>query len=576
MISSRPEVPVGAPLPGERPLERGAALLGEVRQASGASPGAPLTRADWNSYLDQLIELYRRNGATPQEIGQVLQNTERQRIRGLQATVSMALAAMNAGDLDTATRALNAGQQYVPDGIRTQFKPDGRGGLLMTRQSETNPNQTTQTRVTPQQAEVFALRMLDPKWSLQYEMQRRESDSGLATAAQQRAIAAAAEERNRILFGRGIEEADAAKEASALSRELAAARAKLRQNNTPEAQAEVDRLEAQLNTALRRVNVAAQNTILDNERAAEDSAARRAELERKADESRRADAAMQAFLAYDRARRALEANPIQANQAVVDEADAKLNEALAVAPAEANRRITELMMRRDQQEINRELTRARAERQRTESELNQAKIELAKARAARNEAAIAQNDAKIKLLEDQLALQDRRVALASAALTQRENRLNVDTMSKFDADLRAYLDRANVDDNTFTKISSWALAFYAVNPTAWASDIGAVLRTIFSDEGKYRSRSAFEYDAAGNPIRLNIGGLRSLNVPPGFAPPMRRSDPSGRETTPAPGRASLRAAPTDTQQQQQPRRALPPDITDLQGVLGLDSLGAFP
>jgi chemotaxis protein histidine kinase CheA len=345
---------------------------------------------------------------------------------------------------------------------------------------------------------------------------------------------------------------------------------------------ELTNLQARFDATISRAGVAAQNTIFDNMRAAGDSAARQAELDRKADESRRADAALQAFQAYDRADRAVAENRTPENEAAAARAEAKLNEALAMAPAEANRRIAELMMRREQQAINQELTRARAKRQETESELNQAKIELAKARAARNEAAIAQNDEKIKLLEAQLALQDRRVALASSALALRENQITVESMRNFSRDLQKYItDDLTMDRRMKVNIGAWAAAFYALNPLATPEQIASVLEFYYSLPVEERHK-ALGYDRVTNrPVEINIGGLPNLRLPPGFgvdvSPPEPRSGqtaPAGGQTPAAQGRASLRNAPTDTQQQ--PRRALPPDITDMQGVLGLDSLGAFP
>jgi hypothetical protein len=597
MIASRPEVPVGAPLPGERPLERGAALLGEVRQASGAPPSAPITRANWNAYLEQLVELYRRNGATPEQLNQVLQNTERQRIRGLQATVSMAVAAMSAGDLDTATRALNAGQQYVPDGIRTQFQPDGRGGIMMTRQSETNPDQVTRTRVTPQQAEQFALRMLDPKWSLEYEMRRRESDSTLATAAQARELALraesraqAAEGRNQILFDRRITEEDAAREAFPIGERIAQVQQMLRQPLSEEQkntlQQELRDLTARFDAAISRAGVTAQNTIFDNMRAAEDSASRRAERDRQADEARRADAAEQAFQAVMSAERAHEAAPTDETKAALAAASSRLNEALAVAPAETNRRIVERMARMNQQAFEREMMLVRAERQKAQAKLAEARAELEQNKGRLTQDRINEINARINMWNRQLELQEQRMANTTAALALRENQITIEQINKFSSAVNRVLDGMMPTSEIRDNVNKWAVSFYALNPRSDANQITATLAAYYSLPVRERGK-AFEYKNR-EPYRFNIEGAPRLLVPEGFGPslpaPPNPNEPMApamqapatqapATQAPAAGRASLRGTPaapgapgTPTQQPvivtPQPRRALPPGIAD--------------
>lgn len=168
-----PRVP-GEPTP-QQAVAMAPRLIQEVHAASGRAAGEPLRRADWDAYLQDTLLSAQRN-LPPERQVQVLASVDRIRTAGLQRFVGLAVAAAQANDMEGVARAMNGASSYVPDGYQDQFRAV-QGGLQISRTPEEGQRGQQQTMIAnPQQVAMYAMRMMDPAWSMTHELGIRRQD----------------------------------------------------------------------------------------------------------------------------------------------------------------------------------------------------------------------------------------------------------------------------------------------------------------------------------------------------------------------------------------------------------------
>jgi hypothetical protein len=163
------------PVPeGENARDRGIALARDVAKTAGTPPGQTPTREDWAGYYRMRVESAERN-LSPREAMTVVAGLERYRQAGMNAAVALATTALAANDLPGAARAMELADRYLPDGFRTRFEASN-GAIVMTRTPE-GGGEPQRVSMTPELAQAFAMRTMNPQWALQHELSTRQQNA---------------------------------------------------------------------------------------------------------------------------------------------------------------------------------------------------------------------------------------------------------------------------------------------------------------------------------------------------------------------------------------------------------------
>lgn len=174
-----------------------AALLSDIRGIAD-NPTGPVTRSDYATYLRHLTDSADRN-LSPRDALAIHQRVDATRQAGFQRMLSFSIAAAGAGDAAGAARALEAAQNFNPDGNTYSFTPTANGIRMTTTPDASRGGATPPAGASPgsppaaatsggargntvelslEQVTQYATRMMNPTWALNHELSvRRQNET---------------------------------------------------------------------------------------------------------------------------------------------------------------------------------------------------------------------------------------------------------------------------------------------------------------------------------------------------------------------------------------------------------------